>query len=51
MVHLDEAHPGEGFMMLGTGDFVFPLIMAASAYSISPVTSWLVFLFLLLGFC
>lgn len=49
MVHLDEAHPGEGFMMLGSGDFVFPLIMAASAYSISSVTSWLVFVFTLFG--
>jgi len=47
--HLNEAHPGEGFMMLGTGDFVFPLIMAASAYAISPVAAWLVFSFALLG--
>jgi len=46
---LNEAHPGEGFMMLGTGDFVFPLIMAASAYAISPVAAWLVFSFALLG--
>ena len=36
-------------MMLGTGDFVFPLIMAASAYSISPVAAWLVFSFALFG--
>jgi presenilin-like A22 family membrane protease len=41
--HLDRAHPGEGFMMLGTGDFVFPMIMAASAYSISPAAAWSVF--------
>ncbi len=47
--HLNEAHPGEGFMMLGTGDFVFPLIMATSAYAISPVAAWLVFSFALLG--
>jgi len=47
--HLDEARPGEGFMMLGTGDFVFPLIMAASAYAISPVAAWLVFSFALIG--
>ena len=47
--HLNEAHPGEGFMMLGTGDFVFPLIMAASAYAISPVAAWLVFSFALIG--
>ena len=47
--HLNEAHLGEGFMMLGTGDFVFPLIMAASAYAISPVAAWLVFSFALLG--
>ncbi len=47
--HLNEAHPGEGFMMLGTGDFVFPLIMAASAYIVSPVAAWLVFSFALLG--
>ncbi|MDP2946146.1 MAG: presenilin family intramembrane aspartyl protease, partial [bacterium] len=47
--HLNEARPGEGFMMLGTGDFVFPLIMAASAYAISPVAAWLVFSFALLG--
>ncbi len=47
--HLNEAHPGEGFMMLGTGDFVFPLIMVASAYAISPVAAWLVFSFALIG--
>ena len=47
--HLNEARPGEGFMMLGTGDFVFPLIMAASAYAVSPVAAWLVFSFALLG--
>ncbi|MCX6813354.1 MAG: presenilin family intramembrane aspartyl protease [Candidatus Azambacteria bacterium] len=47
--HLNEAHPGEGFMMLGTGDFVFPLIMVASAYTISPVAAWLVFSFALIG--
>ncbi|MDP3004316.1 MAG: presenilin family intramembrane aspartyl protease [Candidatus Azambacteria bacterium] len=47
--HLNEVRPGEGFMMLGTGDFVFPLIMAASAYAISPVAAWLVFSFALLG--
>lgn len=48
-LHLNEARPGEGFMMLGTGDFVFPLIMAASAYAVSPVAAWLVFSFALLG--
>lgn len=47
--HLNEAHPGEGFMMLGTGDFVFPFIMAASAYAISPIATWLVFSFALIG--
>ena len=47
--HLNEAHPGEGFMMLGTGDFVFPLIMVTSAYAISPVAAWLVFSFALIG--
>ena len=47
--HLNEAHPGEGFMMLGTGDFVFPLIMAASAYATSPISAWVVFAFTLLG--
>jgi len=46
---LSEARPGEGFMMLGTGDFVFPLIMAASAYAVSSVSAWLVFAFALLG--
>jgi len=46
---LNEVRPGEGFMMLGTGDFVFPLIMVASAYAISPVAAWLVFSFALLG--
>src|SRR3989344_1464402 len=40
--HLNEAHPGEGFMMLGTGDFVFPIIMATSAYSISTLAAWTV---------
>ena len=48
-IHINEAHPGEGFMMLGTGDFVFPLIMAASAYSISQSASWVVFGFSLSG--
>ncbi|MCX6797229.1 MAG: presenilin family intramembrane aspartyl protease, partial [Candidatus Doudnabacteria bacterium] len=47
--HLNEAHPGEGFMMLGTGDFVFPLIMAVSAYAVSPIAGWLIFAFVLLG--
>lgn len=46
---LNEARPGEGFMMLGTGDFVFPLIMVVSAYAVSPVAAWLVFSFALLG--
>jgi len=46
---LSDAHPGEGFMMLGTGDFVFPLIMTASAYAISPIAAWLVFIFVLIG--
>jgi len=46
---LNEARPGEGFMMLGTGDFVFPLIMAVSAYSVSANSAWLVFSFALLG--
>ncbi len=47
--HLNKAHPGEGFMILGTGDFVFPLIMVASAYAINPVAPWTVFSFTLLG--
>ncbi|KKS44246.1 MAG: hypothetical protein UV48_C0014G0020 [Candidatus Azambacteria bacterium GW2011_GWA2_42_9] len=47
--HLNEAHPGEGFMMLGTGDFVFPVVMAASAFSLSPAAAWTVFGFSLLG--
>lgn len=47
--HLNEVRLGEGFMMLGTGDFVFPLIMATSAYAISSVAAWLVFSFALLG--
>ncbi len=47
--HINEAHPGEGFMMLGTGDFVFPLIMAVSAYGISQTASWIVFVFALMG--
>jgi len=48
-LHLNEAQPGEGFMMLGTGDFVFPLILAASAYTMSAIAAWLVFGFTLLG--
>lgn len=40
--HLNAAHPGEGFMMLGTGDFVFPIIMATSAYATSAVAAWMV---------
>jgi len=47
--HLDKAHPGEGFMMLGSGDFVFPIIMATSAYAVSPVASWVVFAASLFG--
>jgi len=47
--HLDKAHPGEGFMMLGTGDFVFPIIMATSAFSISAVAAWTVLTVSLLG--
>jgi len=48
-VHLNKAHPGEGFMMLGTGDFVFPIIMATSAFSISAVAAWTVLIISLLG--
>lgn len=47
--HLDKAHPGEGFMMLGTGDFVFPLVMASSAFVVSSLAPWLVLGFSLLG--
>ena len=47
--HLNKAHPGEGFMMLGTGDFVFPIIMATSAYSISAAAAWTVLIVSLLG--
>ncbi|MBI2634957.1 MAG: hypothetical protein HYW79_00175 [Parcubacteria group bacterium] len=47
--HIDRAHPGEGFMMLGTGDFVFPIVMAASAFALSPLAPWLVLGFSLLG--
>ncbi len=47
--HIDEARPGEGFMMLGTGDFVFPMIMAVSAFSLSPAAAWTVFGFSILG--
>ena len=47
--HLNKAHPGEGFMMLGTGDFVFPIIMATSAFSISAVAAWTVLTVSLLG--
>jgi len=48
-VHLNKAHHGEGFMMLGTGDFVFPIIMATSAFSISAVAAWTVLIISLLG--
>jgi len=47
--HLDKAHPGEGFMMLGSGDFVFPLIMATSSYAVSPMAPWIVFIASLFG--
>lgn len=40
--HLNEAHPGEGFTMLGTGDFVFPIIMATSVYAVSALAAWTV---------
>lgn len=48
-MRVNEAHPGEGFMMLGTGDFVFPIIMATSAYTISAVAAWIVLAFSLFG--
>ena len=48
-VHLNKAHPGEGFMMLGTGDFVFPIIMATSAYAVSATAAWMVLIVSLLG--
>lgn len=47
--NIDNAHPGEGFMMLGTGDFVFPLILASSALSLNFLAPWLVLGFSLLG--
>ena len=47
--HLDRAHPGEGFMMLGTGDFVFPIVMATSAYFISALVAWTVLVSSLFG--
>lgn len=47
--HLNEAHPGEEFMMLGSGDFIFPIIMATSAYAISPVAPWFIFAATLFG--
>ncbi|MBI2446681.1 MAG: hypothetical protein HYV51_02555 [Parcubacteria group bacterium] len=47
--HINKAHPGEGFMMLGTGDFVFPIIMATSAFSMSVMAAWIVLIISLLG--
>ncbi|OGD24992.1 hypothetical protein A2819_01655 [Candidatus Azambacteria bacterium RIFCSPHIGHO2_01_FULL_40_24] len=47
--HLNKTHPGEGFMMLGTGDFVFPIIMATSAYTVSATAAWTVLAVSLLG--
>lgn len=47
--NIKEARPGEGFMMLGTGDFVFPIIMATSAYAVSASVAWIVFIFSLFG--
>ena len=41
-MRVSEARPGEGFMMLGTGDFVFPIIMATSAYAISVLSAFIV---------
>ena len=46
---IKEARPGEGFMMLGTGDFVFPILMATSAYSVSAAAAWIVFISSLFG--
>ncbi|OGD30821.1 hypothetical protein A3A18_01900 [Candidatus Azambacteria bacterium RIFCSPLOWO2_01_FULL_44_84] len=46
---INEAHPGQGFMMLGTGDFVFPLIMAASAMTVSYKSAWIVLGFSIFG--
>lgn len=47
--HLNDVRPGEGFMILGTGDFIFPMIMATSAYAISAATAWIVFAASLFG--
>lgn len=47
--HINEAHPGEGFMMLGTGDFVFPMILATSALAVSQTAAWFIFGFSLAG--
>ena len=47
--HLDKVRPGEGFMMLGSGDFVFPLLMASSAFALNSLAPWLVISFSLLG--
>ena len=46
---IKEARPGEGFMMLGTGDFVFPILMATSAYAVSAAAAWIVFISSLFG--
>ena len=46
---IKEARPGEGFMMLGTGDFVFPILMATSAYAVSAAAAWIVFIASLFG--
>lgn len=46
---INEAHPGQGFMMLGTGDFVFPFIMASSAMLMGIKSAWIVFGFSIFG--
>lgn len=48
-MRVNEAHPGEGFMMLGTGDFVFPIVMATSAYMVNARAAWIVLAASLLG--
>jgi len=46
---MSGVRPGDQFMILGSGDVIFPLLMIASLVRVSLARSWIVFGFSLLG--
>lgn len=47
--HIGEVKPGEQFMILGSGDVIFPLLLSVSLISISIWQSLVIFIFSLSG--